>query len=101
MFSDKNKKRSDGALIVLSQSLIFRLTPDLAPCNQQVAGLHRAVPSATLDKVFNYRNYYTDFSRSVKHIPRKDNSVFPRAAWLFRDKKPPVQLGVDKKYFSI
>jgi hypothetical protein len=26
-------------------------TPDLAPCFQQVAGFHRAVPSTTLDKV--------------------------------------------------
>ena len=34
-------------------SLIFRLTAGFGTLYTQVAGLHRAVPSTTLDKVFN------------------------------------------------
>ena len=32
----------------------------------QVAGLHRAVPSTTLDKVFSFRMYYNSILRLVK-----------------------------------
>ena len=35
------------------QASSFVSPPDLAPCMLQVAGLHRAVPSTALDKVFN------------------------------------------------
>ena len=49
-------------------TLIFRtLPPDLAPCGlPQVAGLHRAVPSATLDKVMELYLHYSIFVEDVK-----------------------------------
>ena len=48
--------------------LIFRsLPPDLAPCGlPQVAGLHRAVPSATLDKGIQLSAYYISHVRDCQ-----------------------------------
>ena len=42
------------------KSLIFRITAGFGTLQHlQVAGLHRAVPSTTLDKVFNCQLHYS------------------------------------------
>ena len=46
----KNTPPGGGVLYSDTPSSFDRLPPDLAPCALQVAGLHWAVPSTTLDK---------------------------------------------------
>jgi len=50
-----NAPPADGARKeFLHQSLISRFTAGFGTLLAQVAGFHRAVPSTTLDKVFNF-----------------------------------------------
>ena len=63
----KNAPENPGRENHCCQSLIFRLTAGLGTLRfTQVAGLHRAVPSTTLDKVFNCKRYYSRFFHIVK-----------------------------------
>ena len=51
-----------GCAKKLGNFLIFRLTAGFGTLHLQVAGLHRAVPSTTLDKVYSVENNISDFS---------------------------------------
>ncbi len=55
VFLLKNRLSKDGKATDHPFHLIFgrahALAADLTPCKMQVVGLHRAVPSATLDKI--------------------------------------------------
>jgi hypothetical protein len=60
--SNEKTRPGSGARKKLKSSLIFRLTAGFGTLHAlQVAGLHRAVPSATLDKVFNCSLSIADF----------------------------------------
>ena len=57
---------SNGAQ--LQQCLIFRTTAGFGTLHMQVAGLHRAVPSTTLDKVFQLSIPLYQLSSGCRHI---------------------------------
>ena len=53
-------------------SLIFRLTAGFGTLYTQVAGLHRAVPSTALDKVFNcYADIITGYLVLSRYMSKK------------------------------
>ena len=66
------------------ESSSFVLPPDLAPCNLQVAGFHRAVPSTTLDKAcMQLLDDYTNFFDFVNTIRRNPPPKFTIRIWTF------------------
>ena len=78
----KIKLRLPTEYLLISKSLIFRITAGFGTLLAQVAGLHRAVPSTTLDKVFNCDIHYNSFHRFVNR-PGKDFLHFIPEKWYY------------------
>ena len=62
----KNSVEADGVRYLGHKPHLSIVTAGFSTTLSQVAGLHRAVPSTTLDKVFSFRMYYNSILRLVK-----------------------------------
>ena len=75
-----------------AQSLIFRLTAGFGTLRQaQGAGLHRAVPSTTLDKVFNCRGFTGKALYRRHPVPVKEK----------RSAAQKKKKGLDKREYTV
>ena len=81
----KIKLRLPTEYLLISKSLIFRITAGFGTLHTQVAGLHRAVPSTTLDKAVQL---YPDYTKPAGKVKRKVliSAKFP----VYLSGNPPI-----------
>ena len=79
----KIKLRLPTEYLLISKSLIFRITAGFGTLLAQVAGLHRAVPSTTLDKVLSFTIAIIASFSPLSIVPAKIILHFARNPWYY------------------